>query len=228
MIASYQGIQQTARDYKIMSSAPTQQEVELAKARIAPITLPSSSDPPTHLDYRRIIEPFVSPKAVVAMRNEVHDLVTKLIDRRVEKGSMDLVQDIAQPLAAIVTMRVTGLPLDQWHYYSDPVHRLLWRDGDQMALQSEIAALHQELRAEISRQRNSPDPSGLRATLKDKQVDGRPIEEWEVEGMIWLMILGGVDTTQALLGSAFVHLGRSLEHRQQIIANPAIIPAAIE
>ncbi|MET0986441.1 MAG: cytochrome P450 [Steroidobacteraceae bacterium] len=228
MIASYEGIMQTARDYRIMSSAPTEQELALAKARLAPLTLPSFSDPPTQLDYRRIIQPFVSPKAAMAMRAEVHDLVTKLIDRFIERGSMDLVQDIAQPLSAIVTMRVTGLPIEKWHYYSDPVHRLLWRDGDQVALRTELAALLQELRAEISRQRNSPEATGVMATLKDKQVDGRPIEEWEVEGMIWLMILGGVDTTQALLGSAFVHLGRSALHRQQLIDDPAIIPDAIE
>ena len=39
-----------------------------------------------------------------------------------------------------------------------------------------------------------------------------------------LLIGGGVDTTTALTSAAFVHLGRDLELRERLIAEPALLP----
>lgn len=158
----------------------------------------------------------------------MNQLVRKLNDRMIEKGSLDIVQDIAQPLTAILTMWVTGLPEEKWFFYSDLIHRMLWRDGDPMAIQAEMAQYREVLRTDIRRIRADPDATGVLGATREAKIDGRPIEEWEVEGMIMLLLLGGVDTTQALTGSAMVFLGRNPGHRQQIIDNPEILPEAIE
>jgi len=125
-------------------------------------------------------------------------------------------------------MWVSGLPEEKWFLYSDCIHRMLWRDGDPAALQKETAEVQAELRRDITRLRADPASEGVIGASRDAQIEGRPIEEWEVEGMLWLLLLGGVDTTQALTGSAMVFLGRNPAHRQQLIDNPAIIPDAIE
>ena len=43
-----------------------------------------------------------------------------------------------------------------------------------------------------------------------------------------LLIGGGVDTTTALTSAALVHLGRDLELRGRLIAEPALLPTATE
>jgi len=228
VIGGYDAIMATGRFADVMSSAPEPEQVAAAKARIVPMNLPTYADPPLAFEYRRVVESFVSPKAAIELEPRVRTLVTKLVDRFIEKGAADIVKDLAQPLTAMLTMWVTGLPEAKWHRYSDCIHRMLWRDGEPAALAKDIAAVQAELREDINRLRADPATEGVIGASRDAQIEGRPVEEWEVEGMLWLLLLGGVDTTQALTGSAMVFLGRNPQHRQQIIDNPAIIPDAIE
>jgi len=228
VIGGYDAIMATGRFADVMSSLPEPGQVEAAKARIAPMNLPTFADPPLAFEYRRVVEGFVSPKAANELEPRVRALVSKLVDRFIETGSADIVRDLAQPLTAMLTMWVSGLPEEKWRRYSDCIHRLLWRDGDMATLSREIAEVQAELRADISRLRADPDTQGVIGASREAKIEGRPIEEWEVEGMLWLLLLGGVDTTQALTGSAMVFLSRNPGHKQQILDDPAIIPDAIE
>jgi cytochrome P450 len=228
VLGGYEAIMATARDASIMSSQPDPMLVEMAKARQLSMNLPTNADPPLSFEYRAVIDPFVAPRAAAAMEPKVRDLVTRLVDRFIEKGEADIVQDLAQPLTAILTMWVSGLPEEKWFFYSDAIHRMLWRDGDPAALAAEMEGYRAELRADIQRLRNDPASTGVIAASRDALVEGRLLEEWEVEGLLMLLLLGGVDTTQALTGSAMVFLGRNPGHRQQIVDNPAILPDAIE
>ncbi|MBV9511329.1 MAG: cytochrome P450 [Caulobacteraceae bacterium] len=228
VIGGYEAIMATGRDAEIMSSAATDEQLQAAKTGVEIMNLPTYADPPLSFEYRRIVDPFVSPRAAATLEPRVRELVTKLIDRFIERGRADIVQELAQPLTAILTMWVSGLPEDRWHAYSDCIHRMLWRDGDPMALNAEMMQVQAELRAEIEQLRARPDTGGVIGESRSAEIEGRPVEPWEVEGMLWLLLLGGVDTTQALTGSAMVHLGRHPEHRRQIADDPAIIPDAIE
>jgi len=228
VIGGYDAIMASARFAEVMSNLAPPERFEAAKARIEPVDLPTAVDPPLSFEYRRIMEGFVSPKAANDLEPRVRELATKLIDRFIEKGSGDIVKDLAQPVTAMLTMWVSGLPEEKWRLYSDCIHRHLWRDGDLANLNAEIHAMQAELRADITRLRADPAAEGVIGATRGALVEGRPIEEWEVEGMLWLLLLGGVDTTQALIGSAAVFLGRNQGHRQQIIDNPAILPDAIE
>jgi len=228
VLGGYDAIWRTARDADVMSSKPPPEMVAAAKARLAPMNLPTNADPPLAFEYRRIVEPFVGPHAAAAFEPRVRDLVNRLIDRFIERGCVDIVQELAQPLTAMLTMWVAGLPETKWFFYSDCIHRFLWRDGDVTALFAEMAAVQQELREDIGRLRADPASGGVIGATRTAAIEGRPVEDWEVDGMLWLLLLGGVDTTQALTGSATVFLGRNPEHRQQLLDRPELLPNAIE
>src|SRR5258708_33016208 len=100
---------------------------------------PPTPNPPLAFEYRNVIDPFVSPRATVALEPHIRNLVTRLTDRFIERGSVDIVKELAQPLTAMLTMWVTGLPEEKWFRYSDCIHRLLWRDGDRAELLAEMA-----------------------------------------------------------------------------------------
>lgn len=223
-VSGYAEIMDTARDYTIMSSRRAQPTGPDGN----PGVLPSADDPPRSLEYRRFVDPFVAPKAVAAMEPRIRKLISDLTDVFIEKGEGDLVQDLAQPLTATVTMWLTGLPEDKWFFFSDPIHRMLWQDGDPMQLQKDGDAMYAEMTKEILRQKDDPADYGVIAHLWKQEVEGRPIELWEIEAIVRLMLLGGVDTTQALLGSAFVFLGRNPKHLQELYDDPSLLPNAIE
>jgi cytochrome P450 len=69
-------------------------------------------DAPESLLLRRILVPWFSVKAVELHAVHIRDLVTWCIDRVIESGRMDIVDDLANPLPALVTLDLLGLPLE--------------------------------------------------------------------------------------------------------------------
>ena len=47
------------------------------------------------------------------------------IDQKIADGEIDLVLDLANPVPAIVTMRMMGLPYDDWKLYADLFHSVM-------------------------------------------------------------------------------------------------------
>ncbi len=142
------------------------------------MNLPTNANPPLAFEYRNVIDPFVSPRAAAALAPRIRNLVTRLTDRFIERGSVDIVKELAQPLTAMLTMWVTGLPEEKWFRYSDCIHRLLWRDGDRAQLTAEIAGVQREMAEDIARLRADPDSTGVIGASRDAQIEGRSIEPW--------------------------------------------------
>jgi cytochrome P450 len=60
------------------------------------------------------------------------------------------------------------------------------------------------------------------------EIDGRPITEVEVLGMVQLLILGGLDTTAGALGQFMLRFTREPELPELLRRQPEAIPAAVE
>jgi cytochrome P450 len=82
-------------------------------------------DGPYHLALRRALTPFFSSGAVEKMRPFMEQSVHWFLDRRIADGRMDLVVDYASPVPAILTMRLMGLPYDNWQLYANLFHGVM-------------------------------------------------------------------------------------------------------
>ena len=193
-------------------------------------TLPIDLDPPFHRPYRSAIDAMFAPNAVAALEPWIVQLCDQLIDDIIETGRGDFSRDLGTPLTSIYTMKVSGLPLEDW---SDYAH---WMQS-QIANSSSVEPrtknmqpddLRQRLAAEVVRQRSHPVEGGAIAHLIEAEVEGRTLENWEIEGYIWLLIAGGVDTTQACMGSSFVWLARNPDQRRRLAGDPKLMPHAVE
>ena len=51
------------------------------------------------------------------------------LDQRIADGRMDLVLDYASPVPAILTMRLMGLPYDNWQLYANLFHSVMAASG---------------------------------------------------------------------------------------------------
>lgn len=54
----------------------------------------------------------------------MEDKAHEFLDRHIDQGTMDLALDYASPVPAILTMRLMGLPLDNWHLYAGMFHNV--------------------------------------------------------------------------------------------------------
>jgi cytochrome P450 len=58
--------------------------------------------------------------------------------------------------------------------------------------------------------------------------DGRPISRGEIHGMLTVLIFGGFGTVAAMLSFVTWFLARHPQHRRQLVANPALVPRAVD
>ena len=82
-------------------------------------------DGPYHLGLRRALSPFFSTGAIERMRPFMQQSVNWFLDQKIADGAMDLVLDYASPVPAILTMKLMGLPYDNWRLYANLFHSVI-------------------------------------------------------------------------------------------------------
>lgn len=197
-----------------------------------PWVRPGDLDPPESYVYRRLLEPLVTPAALTELEPSVRQLARELVDGLIEKGEADLVQDLAVPLTAIVTLRLSGLPEEDWPHYvaerRDANSNPLPPDEEMRRVEERFIWTRQAFLDAIAAQRTKPVEGGLIARLLEARIDGRPLTEIELISMMINFVVGGLETTQALLGSAWVHLSRNPDQRDDLRSHPELMPGAVE
>src|SRR6202790_4734271 len=78
----------------------------------SPVPLvPIAIDPPDHTRFRRMLDPFFSPKKMAEREHELRRQAGELIDAIVAKGECDVVADLATPFPSQGFLTLFGLPM---------------------------------------------------------------------------------------------------------------------
>src|SRR5262245_42479811 len=192
--------------------------------------VPVAADPPEHTRYRKLLHPFFSARSLARWLPRVRELATELIDDIARHGHCDLVTDFALPLPTQVFLTLFGLPLedrDRLIAWKDAVLGAVGISGAEPASDANIALaaeLYEYLVSHISERRER----GGTDILSQLLADSDPMTDDEVLGLSFLFVLAGLDTVTSALSTAFATLAAHQELRQQIVADPGVIPAAIE
>jgi hypothetical protein len=81
--------------------------------------------------------------------------------------------------------------------------------------------------AEITKRRNEPRDD-LISYLAEARIDGRELDDEHITGTLRLLLIAGIDTTWSLIGSCLWHLANHPDDRKRLVAEPALIPTAVE
>jgi cytochrome P450 len=83
-------------------------------------------DRPEHLEMRRIVHGYFTPKSMEAWRPFVQKAVKELLDAAEEKGEMDVMRDLATPLPVLVIAQMMGVPEQDRPYVRQLAEKLLY------------------------------------------------------------------------------------------------------
>jgi cytochrome P450 len=195
-------------------------------------------DPPESMKYRRLMNKWFTRPSIERGRDRISEAANWSIDRIAETGSCDAIPDLISPFQRTVLLDMLGLPLDKWQSYREEVaEQDALRDGDESAelvgvrkLRERAALfgwLREHIAAEIAYQRVHGG-DGLIADLVAATVDDEPISD-EMATELGVMLVGGGDeTTIATIASALLHLARNPDERAALIADPSLIPIAVD
>jgi cytochrome P450 len=188
-------------------------------------------DPPEQRDYRRALDPYLSPAAVARWKPMVEDLTRACLDERIESGTIDFVDDLANVVPAVLTLALMGLPLVDWVVYCEPAHATVYTSPNSPDMPRVMAA-HGEtlerLNAAIKEIRAHPRP-GLINALIEAPICGAPADDESITGALTLLIGGGFDTTTALTAHSLEWLWQNPDERERLRTSlPDLIDPATE
>ena len=185
---------------------------------------------PDHAALRRVINPYLLPQAIAAMRPLMDAATTWFLDERIETGAIDLVLDLANPVPAILTMALVGLPLDDWRDYADLFHGTIAHRPGEPEFDRAVANVPGMLArlGEVAAARRADPGDDLLSALAHADVDGRRPTDAELQGVLWNLVGGGLDTTTSLTALALHHLDAHPDQRSRLVEDPELVAPATE
>jgi cytochrome P450 len=180
--------------------------------------LPQEADPPHHEHYRSVIMPWFSPKRILALGEQVKNLATELIDTLAPRGSCEFIDEFARPFPTAIIMTLVDLPLKDRAYLqklTDDQTRHPNVGCRSAAFEESIAYL-----AEIVDARRSCPGEDLISHIVHARIDGCPMSQEEVLGLVFSLVAGGLDTVTAVLGHVTYFLANNPSSRRAILESP--------
>ncbi len=230
MPTTFAAVREAAADVDHLSSrsvsvTPAPQSYDDKGARIRSII---SSDAPEHTPERRLMLPFFAPKAVERYREHTQDLCRTLIRGFIEKGRVDAGTDYARQIPPRIIAAILGIDPEKADDFTEWVQGALelgLTDPEIREHYGEI--IRQFFLDEIAKRQEEPDEH-LISFLLNADLDGGEVPMHVVRGNLGLMLVAGIDTTWSSIGSALWHLASHPEDRERLVAEPELIPTAVE
>jgi len=187
-----------------------------------------------HARLRSICSAAFTPRRVEGLRMVIQSVADELIDNVSASGQMDMITDFANPLPAIVTAKLLGVPIEdheQLHAWVLDLAEVLGNfqhHPDRVAaIVESLEALKNYVAARVEEQRRCP-AEGLIYSLMMAEVDGQRLSDDEVIANTIITLIGGHETTTNLIASGFRTLLCNPESYQLLRNRPEIIGSAVE
>jgi cytochrome P450 len=191
-------------------------------------------DGAAHARIRGLSANAFTPRRVEQLRSHIQEITDRLLDAVQEQGHMDVIADLADPLPAIVTAELLGVPTSDWRQltsWSTDFAEALGNfqhnpDHSAQVLQS-LDEMCAYFRTAI-REHQAHPREDLISALLSAVVDGDRLTEEEAVANSIMLMTGGQETTTNLIGNGLLTLLHHPEQLAQLRADPALIPTAIE
>lgn len=190
--------------------------------------LPLEVDPPIHHKYRLLLAPVFSPKRIADLEDDIRATTNELIDGFIGRGRCEFMSEFADLLPVIVFTKMMGLPVEEmarFRAWRDAILHGMHEDPEiPRVATAEVESYVLALLEDRKRQRRDD----ILSVLIDSVADGETLTDQEILDITFLLFLAGLDTVSSALGVQFLHLAQHLEHRDQLVQGPDLIPDAIE
>jgi cytochrome P450 len=191
--------------------------------------IPLMIDPPDHARYRRVLDPMLSPRVVDDLEDGLRTQAAALVDAFADRGSCDIVRDVAELFPTQVLLTLLGLPVadrDMFHEWADALTGGGSKKTPTEAQQAAGPALLGYLQEHLAWRRRHPADDMISRVLAISGEDAWT--EQEVLGMCFLFVLAALDTTTGAIGFTMYHLAQRPDVRQAVIEHPELVSQLVD
>ena len=191
-------------------------------------------DPPGHTRLRSLASYAFSPARVAVLRSHIREIVNRLLDEVQNKGQMDIIADLAEPLPAIVTAEMLGVPLNDRHQlktwsanFAEMLGNFQHNPEHATRMLRTVQDMTAYFRDRIRELKDIPR-EGLVHSLMTAEIDGDRLTEEEVVANSIVTMVGGLETTTNLVGNGVLTLLRNPGEMERLQKDQSLIPSAVE
>ncbi|MDB5497295.1 MAG: cytochrome [Phenylobacterium sp.] len=188
--------------------------------------IPAELDPPVHSDFRTLLNPLFSPKAIASLEPRVEQRAVELIDKLVGQKGCEFMSAFGRAFPVSIFLEIMGLPIENVELFSGWMDDILHSpDVDQRraAMREVISYLR-----EVAKARADQSGGDVISIVVNGKVQGRALTDDEIIGTLTLVFGGGIDTVANVLGFFFKHLAEDPELQARLRADPSLIRSAVE
>ena len=221
----YQDVRAIANDTTHFSS----RRVIVREVRPEPVPAPPiTSDPPHHKPFKQLLLPLFTAEAMTGLESKARAICNELIDKFIADGHCDAAQQYTRHIPVRVIAHMLGVPETDSDQFIKWIHEILELGiTDDMVLMQATREMAAYFAGHIAERRNRPKDD-LIGQLLEARIDGKPLDDQHLNGMLRLLLIAGIDTTWSGIGAALWHLARTPTDRDRLNAEPALMPTAIE
>jgi cytochrome P450 len=189
---------------------------------------PISSDPPFHHDARKLLLPAFTKAAVARQEPTTRAFCHSLIDAFGERDVVDAASEYAQYIPIRVIADMLGFPPEDGPRFREFVENTL--EGVNQEAEERIELMQQLFDYLLAQIRDHVDHprDDLTTFLINVELYGSKLEAEHVAGTMALLLIAGIDTTWSAIGASLWHLAKTPQDRERLIAEPALLPTALE
>lgn len=189
---------------------------------------PITSDPPEHRPARMVLLPPFTPDAIKKLEPRTRALCNELIDKFIARGTADAAVEYAQEIPVRLIAHMLGLPEDDGDLYRRWIKMVL-EDGitDINAVIQASTEMQQYFMQHVQARQKAPGDD-LISYLTTVEFKGQKLTPENVIGSLRLLLIAGIDTTWSGIGSCIWHLAKTPQDRRRLVAEPHLMPLAIE
>lgn len=191
------------------------------------------TDPPGHTRLRGIVNRAFTPRAVEALRPRIEAIAASLLEQQPQRGGVDVMAALAQPLPVIVIAELLGVPAEdrerftQWSSVIAQTTDLLPSEERMAAVAATTRELVDYFERFVAERERAPRDD-LISTLLRAEEDGHRLTRNELLAFAILLLVAGNETTTHLIGNGMRALLAHPEALAALRARPEALPAAIE
>lgn len=194
--------------------------------------VPTKMDPPEHTPYRKAIDKGLNLAQMRKVEGDVRAVAVELIEGFAGKGHCDFARDFAGIFPVRVFLALAGLPMEDAPMLNALANEMTRPSGDTPEAQGRTLERANkgffDYVAPIIEARRGGTGTDLITLMVNSEIDGAPMPQDKMLGLVSLLLLGGLDTVVNLLSFMMIYLARHPETVAEMRSDPMKLQRGVE
>ncbi|MEZ4282951.1 MAG: cytochrome P450 [Myxococcota bacterium] len=237
IVLRYDEVDRLARDPRVISNAlPMLEQVGVVSGPLHAwwSRMLTNRNGAFHDDLRRLVSRAFTPRSIDAQRPKIREQVRAMLLAGAERGELDVVADLADPLPIWMMCDLLGIDAADHATFAgwstdlgDALASVMTPERRSRA-EHALVGFDERIRALFAERRRQPREDLVSRLLSEAKQAGPAFDDTELVTLVINLIFGGHDTSRSVLTSAFALLTAHPGELEKLRREPGRAPAATE